>query len=199
MKNKTLGRPRTFDAGQVLDQAVQVFWTKGYDAASVDDLVLAMGMSKPSLYNAFGDKQALFMRCLERYGETVGARALGAMSNAEGARDAAHAYLAQAARNATGDDTPAGCLIACIAPVVDHAGVRAFLATAITAADEAIADRLAAGVASGELPADFPARQRARRITDLSMSIALRARVGATRAELLVAAAEGAELALGPC
>ena len=79
---------------------------------------------------------------------------------------------------------------------MDHAGVRDFLTAAMAASDEAIAAWLAAGAASGELPDNFPAQRRARRITDLSMSIALRARIGAKREDLLIDAAEGAALAL---
>ncbi|MCW8087608.1 TetR/AcrR family transcriptional regulator [Roseococcus sp. MDT2-1-1] len=62
-----MARPRLFDEGAALDAAMNVFWRHGYAATSVRDLCAATGLGPPSLYNAFGDKQALFARCLDRY------------------------------------------------------------------------------------------------------------------------------------
>src|SRR5215470_9458675 len=66
-KNGTLGRPRAFDADAALDRALKVFWRKGYEGASLSELTKAMGINRPSLYAAFGDKKALFRKALERY------------------------------------------------------------------------------------------------------------------------------------
>jgi len=63
------GRPRKFDADQALDAALTVFWRKGYEGASLQDLTAAMGISRPSLYAAFGNKESLFRRVLDRYAE----------------------------------------------------------------------------------------------------------------------------------
>ena len=71
MKQKTtkraLGRPRSFETGKALDAAMKVFWCKGYEGASLSDLTKAMGINRPSLYAAFGDKEALFRKVLDRY------------------------------------------------------------------------------------------------------------------------------------
>ena len=69
------GRPRSYDPDQALDAAIDVFWTHGYDAATLDQLSQAMGMGRPSLYGAFGDKQALFERAVRRFGERMATRA----------------------------------------------------------------------------------------------------------------------------
>ena len=61
------GRPREFDADDVLERAVQLFWEQGYEATSVSDIVVATGLNKSSLYNAFGSKEELFSRALQRY------------------------------------------------------------------------------------------------------------------------------------
>jgi len=62
-----MGRPRTFDMDQALDQALQVFWEKGYEGTSIADLTEAMGVNPPSLYAAFGNKEKLFKKALDRY------------------------------------------------------------------------------------------------------------------------------------
>src|SRR3954470_22891429 len=65
------GRPRTFDRDQALARAMQAFWEKGYEAASMQDLLGAREISAPSLYAAFGDKEALFLEAVQRYHENV--------------------------------------------------------------------------------------------------------------------------------
>src|SRR5947207_14615767 len=65
--NRAVGRPRSFDADKALDQAVEVFRRKGYEGASLSDLTGAMGINRPSLYAAFGDKEALFRKAVDRY------------------------------------------------------------------------------------------------------------------------------------
>src|SRR5213595_1538691 len=65
----TVGRPRAFDVDEALDQALKVFWRKGYEGASLPDLTRAMGINRPSLYAAFGNKQALFRKAMARYAE----------------------------------------------------------------------------------------------------------------------------------
>jgi AcrR family transcriptional regulator len=67
------GRPRAFDIDEALDRAVLVFWSKGFEGASLDDLTEAMGISRPSLYRAFGNKEDLFYKALERYTEGLAA------------------------------------------------------------------------------------------------------------------------------
>src|SRR5262252_2095208 len=69
------GRPRAFDRDRALDQALQVFWRKGYEGASLSDLTRAMGINRPSLYAAFGNKKSLFRQVLDRYIEGPGAYA----------------------------------------------------------------------------------------------------------------------------
>ncbi len=65
--SKRMGRPRSFETDKALDRALQVFWRKGYEGASLSDLTKAMGINRPSLYAAFGDKEALFRKALDRY------------------------------------------------------------------------------------------------------------------------------------
>ena len=72
---KPRGRPRSFDETEALERATQVYWLKGYDGVTIDDLVAGMGVGRPSLYAIFGDKRTLFLRVLKDYAEKKGARA----------------------------------------------------------------------------------------------------------------------------
>ena len=73
------GRPRSFDESDALKKATHVFWSKGYDGVTIDDLVAGMGVGRPSLYAVFGDKRAIFLRVLKAYAEAKGARAAKAL------------------------------------------------------------------------------------------------------------------------
>ena len=84
---KPRGRPRSFDETGALEKATQVFWSKGYDGVTIDDLVAGMGVGRPSLYAVFGDKRAIFLRVLKAYAERKGALAAKALLTPKGLRD----------------------------------------------------------------------------------------------------------------
>ena len=194
---KLRGRPRHFDEGDALDKAMRVFWAKGYDGATVDDLVAGTGVGRPSLYATFGDKQTLFLRCLENYSQHVGMLAVEALHADPGIREAIGGFLRQAATSATSPDSPSGCLLICVVPSVDDAKVREISANATVQAMSIIERRLEAAVNEGELPTDFPCAVRARQVLGIAQSLVLRARFGASRAALLTDADEGVALLLG--
>lgn len=191
------GRPRSFTEAEALDRATKVFWAKGFDGATVDDLVAGTGVGRPSLYATFGDKQSLFMRCLEHYGETVGAMPMRALSAPPDVRGAISGFLRRGVECGTGDDSPRGCFMACVVPAVEDPKVRAFSARALDRAEKVIEQRLQDAVAAGELPPDFPCAARGRQVLGMAMALALRARAGASRETLLGDAEEAAALLLG--
>src|SRR5689334_22879157 len=91
------GRPRSFDRERALDVALRAFWQRGFDAVSVADLTVAMGITPPSLYAAFGDKKALFREVVDRYQETYGAFFGRALDAEPSVRDGLRAALRAAA------------------------------------------------------------------------------------------------------
>src|SRR6185369_919760 len=95
------GRPRSFDEREALEKATQVFWSKGYDGTTIDDLVDGMGVGRPSLYSVFGDKRTLFLRVLRAYAETKGARAAKALLSPQPLRDSLASFLRQIVESAT--------------------------------------------------------------------------------------------------
>src|SRR6185437_1637331 len=93
---KPRGRPRSFDEKGALEKAVQVFWSKGYDGVTIDDLVAGMGVGRPSLYAVFGDKRTIFLRALRAYAEAKGARAAKALFSPPALRDSLAGFLRHA-------------------------------------------------------------------------------------------------------
>src|ERR1700674_1229198 len=190
------GRPRSFDESEALERATQVFWSKGYDGATIDDLVAGMRVGRPSLYAIFGDKQALFMRCLQRYAERKGAGAVKALLGPRDVRDAVRGLLRYSVESATVEGSAWGCLIVCVAPLVNDELVRDVIKRASDDTLALVERRLHQAVEAGELPSNFPICTRAKQVLDLSRGLTVRARSAASRDELLEDAESAADLVL---
>mgnify|MGYP003946580425 CR=1 FL=1 len=192
------GRPRSFDEAGSLEKAIQVFWSKGYDGVTIDDLVTGMGVGRPSLYAVFGDKRAIFLRALRAYAEAKGARAAKALFSPRTLRDAVASFLRHAVEAATEEGSAPGCLLVCVAPLVDDAEVRQFLKDAASAGAALVERRFYDGISAGEIPSDFPAAVRASQTVDLARGLTMRAQLGALRKALLNDAEEAADLLVLP-
>lgn len=192
------GRPRSFDERDALQKATQVFWSKGYDGVTIDDLVAGMGVGRPSLYAVFGDKRTLFLRVLRAYAETKGAHAANALLSPKALRDSLASFLRYAVESATEEGSAVGCLLVCIAPLVNDAEVRQFLQNAAAAAVALVERRFRDGIGAGEIPSDFPVPARASQVIDLSRGLTVRAQMGTPRKTLLKDAEEAADLVLLP-
>jgi AcrR family transcriptional regulator len=196
--SRSRGRPRSFDETGALEKATQVFWAKGYDGVTIDDLVAGMGVGRPSLYSVFGDKRAIFLRVLKMYAEKKGARAAKALFSPPTLRDALVSFLRHAVESATEEGSATGCLMVCIAPLVDDAEVRQFLQDAAAGGAALVERRFYDGISAGEIPSDFPVAVRAIQVTDLARGLTMRAQLGTPRKTLLREAEEAADLALLP-
>ena len=195
---KPRGRPRSFDEGDALEKATQVFWSKGYDGVTIDDLVEGMGVGRPSLYAVFGDKRAIFLRVLKAYAEAKGARAAKALLTPKSLRDSIAGFLKFAVESATEKGSARGCLLICVAPLVDDAEVRKFLQNAAAGGAALIEGRFRDAIRAGEIPSDFPVAERAIQVTDFGRGLTMRALIGTPRKTLLKDAEEAADLVLQP-
>lgn len=105
-------RPKSFDEDTVLDQAVQLFWQRGYDGTSLADLEAHLGLGRQSLYNTFGDKQALFLKALDRYRRDAGEAALARLNAPDAGLDAVRAFFRWSVDTLTAPGPRRGCLVA---------------------------------------------------------------------------------------
>ncbi|MCP2342703.1 TetR/AcrR family transcriptional regulator [Actinomadura rupiterrae] len=181
------GRPRTFDPDTALRQALDVFWERGYEGTSLNDLAQAMGIASASIYAYFGSKQDLFRKVMALYGATAGEPPRRALREHAGAREAVHAMLRATADQITGADTPHYCMLVLAAPTgaVENHDVREFLAGIRRDVRAAIRDRLERGVADGDLAVpDGGVDGLARYYATVVQGLSIQARDGATREEL---------------
>jgi AcrR family transcriptional regulator len=183
---KGRGRPRGFDAEAALEQAMRVFWERGYEAASMDELTAAMGINPSSLYGAFGGKEQLFERALDRYQTGPAAWNEAALQHPAGARAAFERLFETAAVELTREDQPRGCMVAIGSVHCAPAGeaVRAALAERRRVGQTAFEARLRRGVDAGELPADTDVAALARLFMTVLEGMSVQARDGAGPDEL---------------
>src|SRR2546423_7288883 len=109
-QKRTAGRPRSFDTDEALDRALRVFWRKGYEGTSLPDLTAAMRINRPSLYAAFGNKERLFRRAVDRYVEGPASFVPKALDEPR-ARAVAEKLLGGAVDLVTDPRGPRGCLL----------------------------------------------------------------------------------------
>ncbi len=105
-----MARPRSFNPDEALDLARDVFWRKGFQSTSLDDITAATGLAKPSLYAAFGDKNALFLKVLDRYHQRIIANAERVLGEGPSARDAIERWLTGFVPFCSGVRGSRGCL-----------------------------------------------------------------------------------------
>ncbi|UCI05716.1 TetR/AcrR family transcriptional regulator [Mesorhizobium sp. B1-1-8] len=185
------GRPRSFDRTAALRRAMEVFWAKGYEGASLSDLTAAMGINSPSLYAAFGSKEALFLEATDLYTRVEGSDIWTTLEEAPTARQAIEGFLTQTAKAYSQTDRPQGCLIALGALHQDSSqGLICHDLRRRRAENHmALKRRLERAVAEGELPADFDSQTAATFFATVQHGMSIQARDGATYAALMATVA----------
>ena len=195
---RTRGRPRQYDEEVALQAAGEVFWTKGFSATSLDDLAAAMGMNRPSIYRAFGDKEAVYRKTLMQFCQGMEAAFERTMLAENDIRKALASFYREALAVYTSGEQPRGCLVmsTAVAAAACHPEIQADLLNVIRDLDQKIAKRLEQAREAGQLEASFDATGRAAVAQSLLHSLSLRARAGETPSRLRRMIKDGVETVL---
>lgn len=175
----SLGRPREFDIETAVEKAMNAFWSKGYEGTSLLDLTKAMGISRPSLYAAFGSKEQLFLRVLDKYRTEPASYMAHALSRST-AREVFEGLLDGAIRLQAGGSNPLGCLFVqgALATNEASASVRQELVSRRFAGEEAIRSRFEKAKNEGDLPAGSSPTDLAKFTVTLLHGLAVQAASG---------------------
>jgi AcrR family transcriptional regulator len=179
------GRPREFCVDHALAQALAVFWAKGYEGASLTDLTEAMGITRPSLYAAFGNKESLFRKALDLYEREKMAYVGQALAQPT-ARKVAETMLRGAVENVTADDEPHGCLrvIASVACGPHAQSIHDEIASRTSLVKQTMVDRFERAKSEGDLPAHIDVEGLTRVLIAYLQGISIQANMDATRDDL---------------
>ncbi len=179
------GRPREFCTDMALTEALRVFWSKGYEGASLNDLTEAMGITRPSLYAAFGNKESLFRKALELY-ERDKLAYVGKSLEKPTARGVVESMLRGAVANMTGQGEPHGCLgvITSMACGSEAECIREEVLERGKIAKEAIVERMRRAADEGDLPGGADPVALTNYVYAVLQGLSVQAGAGATRDEL---------------
>jgi len=180
------GRPRTFDSDAALEKAMELFWRQGFEGTSLSDLTEAMGINRPSLYAAYGNKEALFLKVLERYEVSQAAYVKEALAAAT-ARECVELLMRGAIDVCSQPNGPGGCLMVQggTAGGPEAASVRREMSRRRNADVVVLQKRFEQARAAGELPADCDVRTLARFYIATIRGLDIQSADGAGRAELV--------------
>jgi AcrR family transcriptional regulator len=181
------GRPRGFDRDAALAKATRLFWEKGYEATSINDLTEALGIGAPSLYAAFGSKDALYTEALNYYCESNAALVWGRFAAAATAREAVEHFLMDSAAALTGAvaDIPRGCMVTLSSIASEgHDALGRLIQDTRALTLERLMTRLRQAVDEGEIAASTDLHSLARFVQTVQAGMSILARDGASTAEL---------------
>jgi TetR/AcrR family transcriptional regulator, transcriptional repressor for nem operon len=173
-----MARPREFDEATVLDAAVNCFWERGYEATSVRDLAAEMGITGPSLYNAFGDKRSLFRKALERYMQQSARARIAEVESTLPPKKAVQAFLSGIVERSLDDRDRRGCLLVNsaleIAPHDPEIGAE--VAERLSEVETFFRRAITAAQADGTVPPDRDPKDLARLLLGVTLGVRVLAR-----------------------
>ena len=174
------GRPKRVDEHKVLAEVLNVFWQKGYSGASLGDLAVAAKVSRPSLYEALGDKRVMYVAALDTVIDLLEASLAATLSAERPLREELSSFFSQSIALYCSGTQPRGCPIMCTAPAeaLEEPLAQAALARAIGILDRAFEERFQAAKSAGEIVDTADPHFLALQATALLQSLALRARSG---------------------
>ena len=184
------GRPREFDADEALDKALMVFWQRGFEGTSLSDLTEAMGINRPSLYSAYGNKETLFRLALDRYAEAGPGSVQRQALQEPTAWRVVEMLLRTTATSLTDPCHPAGCLAVQGALSCGEAAqsIKNELCARRSAGETQLRERFEMAKSEGDLPKDADPATLARYVSTVLQGMSVQAAGGASRDDLLAVA-----------
>ena len=181
-----MARPREFDEDVVLDAAMNCFWERGFESTSVRELAGEMGISSPSLYNAFGDKRALFRRVLEHYSQHSGRARIARLESTLPPKEAVRTFITEIIERSLDDQDRRGCLLVNSAlEIAPHdAEIGADIAERLGEIEAFFRRSIAAAQTDGTIPPERGADDLARLMLGILLGIRVLARSKPDRALL---------------
>jgi AcrR family transcriptional regulator len=181
------GRPLSFDRETVLERAMHVFWRQGYETTSISDLTTAMGITAPSLYAAFGDKEGLYREAVQRYRKGPGGYSVCMMSDPHDTRAVVRELLVSAANNMSCPETPSGCMIVMsgVNCSPESADIQLLLTECRTGFETDLTARIQHGIDHGDVPASVSPGALAKFYSAVLCGMSMQARDGATHDALI--------------
>ncbi len=186
---KLRGRPRDFDMDEALDKALKIFWERGYEGTSIAELTDTLGINKPSLYAAFGNKEELFKKALSRYAQGP-VSFVEEVLNEPTAYRVAENFLERAADALTKADTPKGCMIVqgALSCGEDGKSVRDILINYRSGYESLLAARFEKAKEEGDLPGFVVSKDLAKYLAIIHQGMSVQATSGSSKQDLLAAA-----------
>ncbi len=181
-----MARPREFETDDALERAMAVFWARGYEATSLVDLTDAMGISKSSLYETFGNKRDLFLAALDHYAQSRLAPLVAILEGDRPGREAIAAVFAVLVERALAGQTRHGCFLAnCASEVAPHdADAARLVAGALGRMEDAFRHAVARAQAEGAIPPGRDSRALARFLVTVANGLQVMSKAGFGRAAL---------------
>jgi AcrR family transcriptional regulator len=179
------GRPKEFDIEKALDSALTVFWRKGYEGTSLQDLTIAMGINRPSLYATYGNKEELFRKALDRYFDTRKSATDNAL-NQPTTYKVIEQLLYEFADSHTNPDNPPGCLVVQSALVCGEEAdcIKKELISRRLSMETALCNRFERAKKEGDFPETIEPADFARYIATISQGMSIQAANGANSEQL---------------
>jgi len=188
--SETRGRPRSYNPDKVTEGALRVFWRKGFSATSLDDLVDATGINRPSLYAGFGDKEKIYLTVLDRFRGMMTAKLQAALiprGDDDTVSNAVNRYLSEVVEIYLGSASEAvGCAVfsTTVSETMNHKAIREMLSATLHLLDNAFEAYLSKAQQDGKLRTTADCVSLSRLLGATQHSLALRARAGQSRKEL---------------
>lgn len=192
------GRPRLYDEEVVLEAACSLFWSKGFSDTSLDELSAAMGMNRPSIYRAFGDKEEIYRKSMGLFCRHMREAVAGTLMDEADIRKGLTRFYEAALDLYTAGDRQKGCMVMSTATVaaIDHPRIQADLLEVIEEIDRSVTSRLRRAIDEGQIQPIDDVVTRARMIQGVLHTLSVRARAGESKFRLRKLARAQVELLL---